>query len=341
MGGYNMRDIRPNLTGKAEVFRYYKRKVTHKLTLSKYPIVRLNLDDDNYPCREDVANSFGGEIGRVVENSVVNNNEYELVSSASIKSNDKILTTTSSIGILSNGLGFSVDNEGNGDKLCLTMDYILGILGVCLSHGDEEKVRREIGIGCAGDYNITGEDTMTPTFWYNVLSPFWISSPILVSLVYGIARDCYIMNADYSIDVNKLFNKIDKREIYRIINEVDYKAAIKVYRDIILKWYGTDGVRGSLYTGEGEEHWDDDEEEYYVDDDNEEEYEEENDEISILSNGNYIACIKLLIGDDGYQKIFNPNKVKLYWRGSFNGFGYGLSAFCYDVHEKRLDIYEM
>ena len=82
-------------------------------------------------------------------------------------------------------------------------------------------------------------------------------------------------------------------------------------------------------------------ESFRVVNDNEEEYEEENDEISILSNGNYIACIKLLIGDDGYQKIFNPNKVKLYWRGSFNGFGYGLSAFCYDVHEKRLDIYEM
>lgn len=334
-----MRDMRPNLIGKAEVFRYYKKKDTQKLILSKKPIVEL-VSNGYYTCREDIASMFRSDIERKIENKVVSSNEYELVSLASINEDNKLLTTTSGIGLLSSGLGFPVDNKKNADRLCLTLDYILGILGVCLSHGDEEKERRNKGVGCAGSYEVSGKDTMTPKFWYNVLSPFWINSPVLVSLVYGIARDCYIMNADSDINIDDLFeNKwVEvKEEIYRIINEVDYKSAIKVYRDIILKWYERDGVAGSLYIDE-EERYDEDEGEYYYD--NDEQFNEEDMEISLLSNSRYVDAIELLIGKDGYQAVFNPKKVKEYWQPPFDSYGYGVNTFCADISSGDLRIYK-
>ena len=133
-----------------------------------------------------------------------------------------------------------LDNVTKCGEYIKSLNYVLGIIGTCLSSGQEERRRKNV---CG-----TSKDCSYRTQWfgpercvmftYNVLSSFWMVSPMMVSLITGIARNLMAMCMDKEIDLEKsLFDKISYREIRSIIDTVDKRRALEVYDKIIEPFY--------------------------------------------------------------------------------------------------------
>jgi hypothetical protein len=114
-------------------------------------------------------------------------------------------------------------------SLIKALDYIPGLLSVAISPGKEEVVRRQ-WYGRAGTYRIQKHGLE-----YRTLSSFWLVSPPLTSLMYGLTRDAFLLV--YADKEEELFKIADNEEIRRIINEVDAKAARKIWNNQLKPFY--------------------------------------------------------------------------------------------------------
>ena len=126
----------------------------------------------------------------------------------------------------------------NPQELVTILDYILGNLCVILDKSPANKERRKL-YGRAGEYRLPSHGLE-----YRVLSNFWISSPELVSLVYGLSRvaiGMFVTEGYYEA----LQEAVPVKDIIKAINKNDYKLAYKNYKaieDILFKaLYETDG----------------------------------------------------------------------------------------------------
>ena len=287
-------DIRPFLSADIEFIKYYRKKNSKELHLSKKPIVKENIDRCS-TCRELFISGLDRTINNEIYNNKFVNNPYILSPKAYVEGKRKkkyILNT--SIGLTTNGINQYMELSKYPDLVIKTLDYIVGIISVCLSRGEEEIQRRKLGKGKAGscyiDYN---ENTLD--IKYNVLSPFWLTSPILTSFILGITRNCLaLIYCLGSKDLNEfLFSKIEYNEIKSIINNVDYKKAQEVYYNIIEPFFDLNGIRNTkgIY----------------------------------LSFKDKRDVLKKLI-DDGYESVFRPERMKQHWK-RYSEF-YGFDRFC-------------
>jgi len=160
-------------------------------------------------------------------------------------------------------------------KISDVLDAILGITSVLLSHGVDEKQRREQMVGRAGDCNVKyNEWSDNTTITYNTLSPFWIVSPIIMSLVSGIARNAISICGDACL-TNNLLHKVSRKEIRRIINEVDYQAALRCYKNVLSPLFAKEGT-------------------------------------DFFLSSSYRNTVSQLL-EEGYQSVFNPFRCREYW----------------------------
>jgi hypothetical protein len=120
--------------------------------------------------------------------------------------------------------------EGKLLSLIKVLDIIPGVITTAISGGEEEKIRRE-WYGKAGSYRVQRHGIE-----YRTLSSFWMVSPQLLSLTYGLFRDaCLTVFWDKEDILLKEIGDIE--EVRRIINEVDVKAAQELYFKKIKPFY--------------------------------------------------------------------------------------------------------
>jgi len=110
------------------------------------------------------------------------------------------------------------------------MDRLAGLTSVVLSPYDDEKERREY-YGQAGTYRLNSHGIE-----YRTPSSFWLSSPVLASLMTGLTRNAVRYAPDKVAD--EILSNPDDEEIIRIINKCDRKSAfdyLSLYHKIISK----------------------------------------------------------------------------------------------------------
>ena len=138
--------------------------------------------------------------------------------------------------------------SGDMDRICKhldkfpdTLDYVVGIIGVCLSKGSDEKTRRDLLSSARANTTVIEDEYHAEDYInikYNALSSFIISSPPMFSFISGLMRTTLSFAIDPTLRFkSRVLDKIDKKEIYRIINENDYTAAIKVYETILKPYF--------------------------------------------------------------------------------------------------------
>ena len=183
------------------------------------------------------------------------------------------------------------------DKL---LDYMLGISSVCLCNDvDGERKRRK---NLHGNPNtLVKEHTETSYgdyvwFNYSVLSNFWLVSQITISLISSIFRDCVNAMVDDRVSPeldNLIFSKVDYDEVKRVINEVDKKKALDIYRKVIVPFYESQYVANSQ---------------------------------SIPMSREKVRNAVDIMFREGTSSVFNPDKMMRY----FDTFShtYGVSKFC-------------
>ena len=175
----------------------------------------------------------------------------------------------------------------------LFLDYILGILSTCMSHDEEEVNRKSIkrnkspNIFRAPKRNIVLSkgsklplinDITKPTTIkcnYNI-SPFIMNVSVLISLFSGLARNLVHLSTNKNSSNKILKDYIDnvsRKEIYRILDELDYKSAQEIY---------TKYVRNILRR------------------------------CSTTSTNKILSIVDKFVSN-GYKYYFDPNKTLKYW----------------------------
>ena len=119
-----------------------------------------------------------------------------------------------------------VEEEENHIRLVKVMDLIVGILCVLLDNSKYAIIRRS-EYGKAGCFRPTpyGIEYRTPSCW-------WLKSPVLTSLIMGLARLSWSITL-YKLD-QELFKSIgySPEDIRGICDESDRKTALKVWENL-------------------------------------------------------------------------------------------------------------
>ncbi len=301
-----VKDVRPYLGTRVELARYYKRKADDELILSKLPFYEINLNGSD-TCREFFISSMDSRIYEAYKNNVVSSNPYVLIPKAVIDIDNKKRALSGDIKLYSCGVNQEVSMTRGHKNIVKTLDYILGIISVCLSRGKDEKERRKLGEGKAGDYDFSSYTSTerwkdSQIINYKTLSPFWITSPILVSFTMGTARNCMAIATSLSKkDINNmLFSKISYEDVKKTINNTDYKTAQNIYHDVIEPFLSHKDIRNS--------------------------------------SGIYISfeekrkVLNKLI-DDGFDSVFKPHRLKQHWN-RFSEY-YGFNRFCSYINSSK------
>ncbi len=129
----------------------------------------------------------------------------------------------------------------NPDVLVPLLDVIVGNTSVLLDRNPANVERRK-NYGKAGEYRLPAYGLE-----YRTLSNFWLRSPALFSLMFGLARMCvnmvvYDKDGDF---VNQIMSKIDMKDITKAINQNDFDLALsnwnKIESTILLMTKGGSG----------------------------------------------------------------------------------------------------
>jgi len=119
------------------------------------------------------------------------------------------------------------------------LDIVVGNTSVLLDR--KGKHRRKI-YGKAGDYRLQPHGIE-----YRTLSNFWLKNYILLSLIFGLARQAYLMLADEirgdTEYASKIFSAVDIERVVYAINENDFKTALenfKIIEPILIEASGFD-----------------------------------------------------------------------------------------------------
>jgi len=283
--------IKPNMGYEASVFKYYLHKATNEIRLSKELICNIGTSRTDY-CREMVICRLSERLEKILYNEK-GKNRYIPIPLASIKHNGRTLTTNGTIRIHFSDINYMkyIQSGDNESRFVRILDTILGIIGVCLSHGNEERERRRI-CGIAGDYNISTNDSMSDFIDYKTLSSFWLISPVLVSLIFGIARSCLYVDVYHRNEVSSMLDKTNYREVKRIIDRVDFDGAKDIYEHILCPFFDKFGESDIT-----------------------------------LSYKSQRKVLHPLI-DNGVQSVFKPQRMRWHWDKYDMGGGYGFSKFC-------------
>ena len=288
-------DTRPYLGAKIQFAKYYKRKKDDEYILSKKPIVTYEVNR-NHSCRELFIDSLRSQVYASQVNNKVNSNPYRLVPEPYIEINDKKLPLNTSIQLHACGVNQMRVMSKHSDTLSKSLDYILGILSVCLARGKGEKERRNLKEGLAGDFTMEKEDRVyssSPSYMasYNTLSPFWITSPILTSFILGVARNCLSITMGLKDkELNKLlFDNIPYAQVKKAINNTDYKLAQSIYYEVLVPFFSQKGIA-------------------------------EHNGIYLSSKRNRDTIKKLI--DDGFDSVFKPHRMKQHWQKYSNFYGF-------------------
>lgn len=133
-------------------------------------------------------------------------------------------------------LGFSSTQQmrffkdpDNLEKLIMMMDLIPGIISVAIANNEREIFRRK-WYGQAGTYRIQPHGME-----YRTLSPFWLTSPELTSLMTGLVRDAFKIT--YGKDADELLEKVDIKKVRKIIDEFNVEEAKRIWKDVIKPYY--------------------------------------------------------------------------------------------------------
>jgi len=158
-------------------------------------------------------------------------------------------------------------------NLVRAFDLLPGIMSVCLSKGREERIRRN-WYGQAGTYRIQKHGIE-----YRSLSSFWLASPQLASLMFGLVRDSFSLVYDKNTNELDILDSVSIDELKNTINNIDGRKATELYFDIIKPLYKK--------TRQGN--------------------------INIpLSSKKVRDTVEFMIEND-YQSIFNPYSMLNYW----------------------------
>jgi hypothetical protein len=283
---------RPALEIYADISRYYKKKNTNKLKLSKKPVVEIsNITSDMslYPsCREILIDKLRTKLENAIINKKVESNPYKLIPTAYIEDLDIPLKFLIKMIPTNMNDMKMIKSKKNQDILKEVLNYILGIIGVCFYHQKDEVLRRENNVGTSGNISIYKDEEETYNIDYNVLSPKFMTSPILISFISGLARDCIGTVSGLPKDIinKELLSKYDKKEIDRVINETDYKTAKKIFNKTLIPFFSKHFEINGL-----------------------------------LSSKNKITTLKELVDKDTID-IFRPNRTINHWRRYSNLYGY-------------------
>lgn len=119
-----------------------------------------------------------------------------------------------------------VHNEENHIRIIKFMDVMVGVLSVLLDRGKDAK-RRRTKYGKAGCFRPTpyGVEYRTPSCW-------WLKSPMLSSLVYGLARMCWVMILNNIDEEFRALVGADDETVRGICDESDIRAAKKLWKNM-------------------------------------------------------------------------------------------------------------
>jgi len=119
----------------------------------------------------------------------------------------------------------------NIKRLVKSLDIFVGTFTTAIIKDNEgEKIRRKY-YGRAGTFRINEHGIE-----YRVPSSFWISSPILVSLILSLARDAYTATI-HELDKKSILKDVDTNLVRDIINNSDRGKARTFYNEILTKYY--------------------------------------------------------------------------------------------------------
>lgn len=104
--------------------------------------------------------------------------------------------------------------------LIKALDGTVGILSVLLTKGNPEEARRRKVVGKAGCFRMSSTHVE-----YRTPSNFWLRSPRIVSLLFGVAREV-ITRASRE---NRIFIPENEELVQKCINENDYELALKFW----------------------------------------------------------------------------------------------------------------
>jgi len=210
------------------------------------------------------------------------------------------------------------------NRLKKLLDYYVGIIGICLSHDDTEKHRRSnkkfqspytVIKDTTNNYNnnltlptVNQTNSNRYEIYYSGLSPFYLISPPLTSLILGLLRDVVDLSNHQYTNCNKYrlatkyLKAISHKKIKEIIDTVDYEKAKKLY----YKYIRPISSYHPRIT-------------------------------NTLRCQTIVPCTHLTILDDmienGYQKHFKPSKLSTYWRKRGAKF-WGFHSYCMDELNK-------
>jgi len=125
-------------------------------------------------------------------------------------------------------------------NLIKMLDSTIGIMSVALSPDIEEKLRRKY-YGKAGTYRLPNHGLE-----YRVLSSFWLASPIMVSLVYTIARTALTITMRKPTIRKEYIKSISLEEVRDIIDNINKEKAIEFYHEKIVPLIKETKIRASL-----------------------------------------------------------------------------------------------
>ena len=234
-----MIDLRPALRVYGELVKKYKRKSDGLLVYSKTKPIET-FTTPTYNCRELVINYINYEIMDKTLNRRARNNPYKLFAYASDElDSGKVAILKSRITLMPNEFSvvYSLSDSIQREKVIKAVYYTLGIISTCLSHGTREEERMKV-LDLDKLVRITSSG-VSKTIEIDLLSPYWLTHPVLVSLILGLARQCisYVYQGNYTKQLDELFNSIDYDEVKRIIKDVDEKEARKVYYKYLVPFF--------------------------------------------------------------------------------------------------------
>ena len=291
-----MNDLRPEIGVEGTLLKKYFSKKAQGMRISKNHTVTI-ASPSSYNCRETLGHRVKDEIRDATLNPKTGNHSYKFqpliatkLKSGMIYGRSKIILKTSSVNVTK----YFRDNTNARTDVFKVMNYVLGIMGVCLSNPKEEKLRRT-HMGAPNEYRSRNNGDSI-IFTYEVLSPFWLVSPVMQSIITGIARNC--LGVVYSGYQSHLFDKISEAEINSIIQNANRSKALRVFKDIILPFFKKYGS---------------------------------GDDIFLYSEPHRKLITKLV--EDGADRVFKKSNTVKYWTEYHDH--YGLESFEEDVCSGR------
>jgi hypothetical protein len=238
-----MYDLRPVLAINGYIHKEYKSKKSNKYLTSKLVYSEVE-EGGSDSCRETLCHYIGDKIVSLTYNSKVTSNPYRIKPLIYVKKKGKIYGNSSNIELIPSGSirSDSVLNQLNKSKrdiITKFMHYMLGITATALSHDPLEEKRMR-----TGKYSVTC-DISHCSVSYEGLSNFWLVSPVIVSIVMGVARNAYDMAIHHILNDNKSYSDIlkcyDYDRVKDIIDTHNTERAIRVFNEYIrptcIKYY--------------------------------------------------------------------------------------------------------